>query len=83
MDGASLIGLIFGIAMIVAACVILSKKNRGWGYYVLAILFPLIGLIVALCLKEATITDRPDTPQRLALSQYAQNTSNDTASAFG
>ena len=52
MDGASLIGLIFRIAMIVAACVILSKKNRGWGYYVLAILFPLIGLIVALCLKD-------------------------------
>lgn len=29
-----------------------EQENRGWGYYVLAILFPLIGLIVALCLKD-------------------------------
>ena len=36
----------------VPACVILSKKNRGWGYYLLAFLYPLIGLIVALCLKK-------------------------------
>lgn len=30
---------------------ILLNKNRGWGYYVLLILLPPIGLIVALCLK--------------------------------
>ena len=40
------------ILFTVPTCIILSKKNRGWGYYLLAILYPLIGLIVALCLKK-------------------------------
>lgn len=30
----------------------LSRKNRGLGYYILAILFPLIGFIFACCLKK-------------------------------
>lgn len=34
------------------ACSILSKKNRGAGYYILAFLWPLVGLIVAICLKK-------------------------------
>ncbi len=48
----ALIILLIQIIMIVFACITLSKKGRGAGYYVLAILFPLIGLIVALCLKN-------------------------------
>lgn len=36
----------------VPAFIILNKKNRGFGYYLLAVLFPLIGLIVALCLNR-------------------------------
>ncbi len=56
MNGASLIGLIISLGLIIWACVIISKKNRGWGYYVLAVLFPLIGLIVALCLKDKSNT---------------------------
>ena len=47
----------------VPACIILSKKNRGWGYYLLAILYPLIGLIVALCLKKLELEkDNAETP---------------------
>lgn len=37
------------------AWVILTMKNRGVGYYILAALFPLIGLIFALCLKNLSI----------------------------
>lgn len=44
--------LIVWLIFTVPACIILSKKNRGAGYYILAILFPLIGLIFALCLKK-------------------------------
>lgn len=36
----------------IPAIIILSNKNRGVGYVILAILFPLIGLIVALCLSK-------------------------------
>lgn len=44
--------LIVWLIFTVPACIILSKKNRGAGYYILAILFPLIGLIFALCLNK-------------------------------
>ncbi|MCM1042082.1 MAG: zinc ribbon domain-containing protein [Bacteroides sp.] len=44
--------IIVWIVFTLPACAILSKKNRGFGYYLLAILFPLIGLIIALCLKK-------------------------------
>lgn len=44
--------LISWIIFTVPACIILAKKNRGDGYYILAILFPLIGFIFALCLKK-------------------------------
>lgn len=44
--------LIMWIVITTPACFILAKKDRGAGYYILAFLFPLIGLIVALCLKE-------------------------------
>lgn len=33
-------------------CYLVNKKNRGWGYYVLLILWPLIGFITALCLSK-------------------------------
>ncbi len=39
------------------AFVILSIKNRGFGYYFLAFCLPPIGLIVALCLKKLPDTD--------------------------
>ena len=47
-----IIGLIISLIFIYYGWGILNQKNRGWGYYVLLILFPLIGLIVALCLKD-------------------------------
>lgn len=41
--------VIFGIP----ACVILSNKNRGcWSLYLLTFICPLIGFIVAICLKK-------------------------------
>ncbi len=44
--------LIVWVLFTIPACIILSKKNRGVGYYILAFLFPFIGLIFALCLKK-------------------------------
>ena len=36
----------------VPAFIILHKKNRGFGYYLLSVLFPWIGIIVAACLSR-------------------------------
>ncbi len=44
------------------AWVILSCKNRGAGYYFLAFLLPLVGLIVAFCLKFKFDDDDDKTP---------------------
>ena len=52
-----IIGLIISIILIVIGWNILNKKNRGWGYYVLLILSPLIGLIVASCLNDLSDVD--------------------------
>ena len=46
------VALIVMIVMMIAAFCVLADKKRGFGYYLLAFLFPLIGLIVALCLKK-------------------------------
>lgn len=51
------------------ACIILSKKNRGAGYYILAILFPLIGLIFALCLKKINPEDENPVPPALDITE--------------
>lgn len=61
MNGPNPLVFIIGILMIIWACCILSSKRRGFGYYLLAILFPLIGLIVAFCLKRLP-DDKDDTP---------------------
>ena len=37
---------------LVIGWILLSKKNRGWGYYVVLALWPLIGLIVAWLLDD-------------------------------
>lgn len=50
-------GLLFCILIWGITFSILSHKNRGWGYYVLTIFMPLIGLIVALCLKKKSATN--------------------------
>ncbi len=44
--------LIPWLVFTIPACIILNKKNRGFGYYLLSILFPWIGIIVACCLKK-------------------------------
>lgn len=62
-QGPAIIVLLIQIALIIAACVKISRKNRGAGYYVLAILFPLIGFIVACCLNYHIGPDDTDTPQ--------------------
>ena len=43
------------LAFTIPACFILSNKHRGAGYYILAVFFPPIGLIVAPCLKKLPI----------------------------
>lgn len=36
----------------VIACVMISKKNRSFWYIVLSFFFPLVGMIVSLCLEK-------------------------------
>ena len=50
MEGLGII-LVY-LLFFVPSCIILSKKNRGTGFYILAFIWPLIGFIVALCLKK-------------------------------
>ena len=47
------------LAFTIPACFILSNKHRGAGYYILAAFIPLIGLIVALCLKKLPAEEQP------------------------
>ena len=44
--------LIIILIFTIPACIILSNKHRGAGYYILAVFFPVIGFIVALCHKK-------------------------------
>ena len=37
----------------------MQNKHRGDGYYILAVFFPLIGFIVALCLKKLPAEEQP------------------------
>ncbi len=51
--------LIIIVIFTIPACIILSNKHRGAGYYILAVLFPVIGFIVALCLKKLPAEEQP------------------------
>jgi hypothetical protein len=54
-------GFIIGwLICFIPACIILNKKMRGIGYYILAFVWPLIGLIVALCLRDKSNDDDCD-----------------------
>ena len=53
--------LIIIVIFTIPACIILSNKHRGAGYYILAVLFPVIGFIVALCLKKLPAEEQPQT----------------------
>ena len=53
--------LIIIVIFTIPACIILSNKHRGAGYYILAFLIPLVGLIVALCLKKLPAEEQPQT----------------------
>lgn len=64
--------LIVLLIFTVPACILLSKKNRGAGYYILAILFPLIGLIFALCLKKINPEEENLTPPTLDITEDNQ-----------
>lgn len=66
--------LIVLLIFTVPACILLSKKNRGAGYYILAILFPLIGLIFALCLKKLNPEEKNLTPPTLDITEDNQKT---------
>lgn len=69
----SLISLCIGwLLFSTPASMILSKKNRGAGYYILAILFPLIGLIVALCLRKIDSEEENVTPPELDITENNQ-----------
>ena len=45
-------GLIISVIFTIPACFILQNKHRGDGYYILTAFIPVIGFIVALCLKK-------------------------------
>lgn len=64
--------LIVWLIFTVPACILLSKKNRGVGYYILAILFPLIGLIFALCLKKLNPEEENVTPPVLDITEESK-----------
>ena len=51
--------LIIIVIFTIPACISLSNKHRGAGYYILAVLFPVIGFIVALCLKKLPAEEQP------------------------
>ncbi len=53
--------LIIIVIFTIPACIILSNKHRGAGYYILAVFFPVIGFIVALCLKKLPAEEQPQT----------------------
>jgi Na+/melibiose symporter-like transporter len=53
--------LIIILIFTIPACIILSNKHRGAGYYILAVFFPVIGFIVALCLKKLPAEEQPQT----------------------
>ena len=43
---------IMWLAFTIPACFILQNKHRGDGYYILTAFIPVIGFIVALCIKK-------------------------------
>ena len=47
------------LAFTIPACFILSNKHRGDGYYILTAFIPVIGFIVALCLKKLPAEEQP------------------------
>lgn len=50
-----IINIIVFLFLACPAFAILSNKKRGVGYYILVFFFPLIGLIVACCLKNLDV----------------------------
>lgn len=64
--------LIVWLIFTLPACIILSNKHRGAGYYILAILFPLIGLIFALCLKKLDPAEENVVPPTLDITEDNQ-----------
>lgn len=53
------ITLIQLVIFTIPACFILQNKHRGDGYYILAAFIPMIGFIVALCLKKLPAEEQP------------------------
>lgn len=52
-NGAQLIGFLFAFLIFVPwGSYKLINKHRGAGYYILLIIWPLVGFIVACCLKD-------------------------------
>ena len=47
------------LAFTIPACFILQNKHRGDGYYILTAFIPVIGFIVALCLKKLPAEEQP------------------------
>lgn len=58
---------IFFILLIIA-CVVLHKKNRGWGFYVLAVVWPLVGLIVACLVNDKSKEEEHDSNNKGCLA---------------
>lgn len=52
--------LFIALIMFGISCYIISTKNRGFGFCILAFINPLIGLIVACCLKRKEKELTPD-----------------------
>lgn len=57
MEPFQLISSLAGLAMFIGAFLIIHKKQRGVGYYFLAVFSPLIGFIVSLCIDDLSERD--------------------------
>ena len=64
--------LLVWLIFTVPACIILSKKHRGAGYYILAILCPFMGFIFALFLKKLNPEEESATPPSLDITEDHQ-----------
>lgn len=64
--------IIVWIIFTVPAWILLSKKNRGVGCYILAFLFPFVGLIFALCLKKLNPEEKNVTPPELDITEESK-----------
>lgn len=57
MQEGEFIGYCMAVVLMIIALVKINRKRRGAGYYILAILWPFVGFIVACCCKDLSDED--------------------------